>query len=559
MFIRVNSTPNSPRKSIQIVENNRINGKVKTKILRHVGIAIDDDEVQKLKALAQDIIAKMISEREKNSKQQSLFDSNSTPIHIKKKGRKPAKRIQDIIPVNQVTLDEIIEEKRVVEGIGEIGRIVFNNLDFNTLLKSKRDNGLLEDMILARLVMPCSKNKLQKVLAAQFDKEYDLQSIYRLMDKLHPMIDIIKQKVFDSTRKLFPNQGVDLMLFDVTTLYFESVDTDELRNYGYSKDHRFNTTQVVLALATNGDGLPIGYELFPGNTAEVKTLIHSIEKWRELFLIKQVCFVGDRAMFCEKNLKLLESYGHHYIVAAKLKNMSSEKKDQILDENNYKLDLFGNEIGWVAEIEHNNRRLICSYKSKRAINDAKNRKQILDKLNKVINNEQNADKFIRNNGIKKYTKTIGKSTLILDEDKIEEEAKWDGIHGVITNIKDLDPVEILSRYKRLWVIEEAFRINKTNLSVRPIYHFKKERIETHIALCYMSFAILKHLQYQVALTKKISVNEIIETLLNVQASIHVHKRTKDRYRIPGYMTHAATKIYKAFNLIRSQDAQIYIK
>jgi transposase len=148
--------------------------------------------------------------------------------------------------------------------------------------------------------------------------------------------------------------------------------------------------------------------------------------------------------------------------------------------------------------------------------------------------------------------------IILDQAKIDADAAWDGMHGVITNIRDCEPETILAKYKRLWVIEQAFRINKHNLKMRPIFHYKKERIESHIALCYMSFAILKHLQYRVSLTQKISVEDIIETLLDTQSSIHIHKVTKDRYRIPGHVSHKISKIYKALGMTRSQNAEIYL-
>src|SRR5581483_6318457 len=117
-----------------------------------------------------------------------------------------------------------------------------------------------------------------------------------------------------------------------TTLYFESTDTDELRNFGYSKDHRSNTTQVVLALATNSQGLPIGYELFEGNKAEVSTLVAAIESWKKIFNINKVCFVGDRAMFSQKNLQLLDQINYSYIVAAKLKTLPQDFIDKVFEE-----------------------------------------------------------------------------------------------------------------------------------------------------------------------------------------------------------------------------------
>lgn len=565
MFVRVNATPNSPRQSVQIVESKRDGHKVKTKILRHVGIALNTIELEKLKSFAYDIIATMKQEQEARSAQASLFpplDTKEEALSLeeqslkRKAGRRPAKKIEDILPLNQVTLDKIVEEKRIIEGVDDIAGPIYDKLGFNTVLSSKKISALLKSLVLARLVAPYSKHATQKLLENHFDKTYDLDAIYRLMDEIHPKIDLIKARVFNRTQQLFP-KGIHLMLYDVTTLYFESIQTDDLRQFGYSKDHRFNTTQVVFALATNEDGLPLGYELFQGNMAEVKTLCASIEKWQENLPITQVCFVGDRAMFCEANLKMLEEKGYTYIVAAKLRTQSKEIKDKILDESNYHIEGFGDEIGWIAEFTINNRRLITSYKTRRAHNDTKNREQITQKITKTLNTSKATKTLIRNNGIKKYTTTTGDAQTQLDTDKIQADSEWDGLHGVMTNIKETSPQKILQTYARLWVIEESFRINKHNLKMRPIYHYKKERIEAHIALCYMSFAVLRHLQYEVSLIQKVSPHDIMHELLNVQASIYRHTQTNDRYRVPGHITHKASKIYKALGILRSPNATIY--
>ena len=582
MFVRVNQTPNSPRQSVQVVESRRVGTQVKTKILRHVGIALDDQELEKLKSFAYDIIAKMKHEQEEASAQLSLLPSDDPAVTAqvlaaqageRKRGRPVTKNIEDILPPSQVSLDDIIEEKRIIEGVSEIAGPIYDKLGFGTLLPSKKASALLKSLVLARLVAPKSKRQLQSLLETQFDQPYELDTIYRLMDTLHPQIGQIKTRIFKHTEQLFP-QGISMMLFDVTTLYFESVDTDELRQFGYSKDHRFNTTQVVLALATNSDGLPLGYELFSGNTAEVKTLCASIEQWKQHLPIAHVCFVGDRAMFCEANLALLEEKGYHYVVAAKLRSMTKAMQSKILDDRHYQVTTFEKELGWVAEFmlevkiekgqekgekeQKKERRLITSYKTKRAACDAKNRHRVLEKIEKALGKSKETGKLISNQGIKKYTKTLSPSETIMDETKIAADADWDGMHGVITNIKDATAAEILQRYARLWVIEESFRINKHNLKMRPIYHWKPARIEAHIALCYMSFAVLRHLQYEVKLTQKLSPDEIMEELLNVQASIYVHKTSKDRYRVPGHITHKASKIYKALGLVRSPNATIYL-
>ncbi len=565
MFVRVKSTPNSPRKSVQIVESYREDTTVKQKIMRHVGIAMNEKEEQKLRDLAQDIIASMLTVNEKNSEQLSLFETAEGDLSAllkvnknKKPGRPAKKEIKDILPPEQVTLDMIVEHERIIEGVHEVGGYVYDELGYHKIFKSKRDNDLLKDMVLTRLVFPASKRKTQRILEDNFGKSHDLDALYSTMDKVFNQIDQIKKLTFARTQSLFP-ESVDLVLFDVTTLYFESIETDELRRFGYSKDCRFNTTQVVLALATNGDGLPISYELFEGNKAEVGTLIAAIEHWHTLFNIKSVCFVGDRAMFSKKNMALMEEKGYQYIVAAKLRTLPDNIKSEILSESRYYPTVLNDEFAWIGEFNHENRRLVVSYKKKRALKDVADRTRVLEKIEKVIGKKGQTQKLITNQGVKKFTKTDPQACTQLDEDKIAHDAMWDGLHGIITNIEDEKAETLLAQYSRLWVIEESFRINKHTLAMRPIYHWNPNRIHAHIAICYMTFSVLRHLQYRLNLTQKISIETVIDELRGIQSSIYVHKQTKDLYRVPGRITNTARKIYKAFNLTRSPDATVYLR
>jgi len=556
MYIRTKKTPNSPRQSIQIVEGYRDSlGNVKQRIVRHLGVFVDEIEKVKLVALAQDLITKIKAEREEASGQMSLLPDNFDSV---KKGRPAKKQLEDIIPVSEVKLSDIVEIKRVVEGVHQVGGYVYDQMNFNQLLPKKRDAEMLRDLVLTRMVRPDSKRGSLEYLSDQFARDHDLDAIYRMMDKLQIQIPKIKELCFNSTLSLIPNKEINLVFFDVTTLYFESIEVDELRAFGYSKDHRFNTTQFVLALATNEDGLPLGYELFSGNTAEVTTLIKAINSWQSYLKIKDVCFIADRAMFSKANLAALDESGYRYIVAAKLKTLKQEKQQQILSEENYTPTVIGNDFAWIADLEHEGKRLITSYKSKRAMNDAKERQNILDKIKKTIGESGSTKKLISNSGVKKYTSSEDNKSYI-DEEKIDQDKLWDGIHGIITNDKTIAPQEAIAKYARLWVIEAQFRINKHNLQMRPIFHWTEKRIEAHIAMCYMSFAVLKTIEYKVALTQKISVTNIALSLLSVQASILKHTKTGDLYRLPSAMKVEARKIYKTFNIKRLDHAEIYIK
>ncbi len=581
MFIRTTSTPNSPRKSVKIVESVREGYKVKQVMLLHVGVGANEEEIEKLKHLGQEFIVQEKARREKASNQPDLFEPLSQEERLaqlerfealkksRKMGRKPKVTLRDVTSQDLLSLADLVEENRVIEGIHEVAGHVYEQLGYDTLLKREKDKELLKDLVLMRFANPVSKLKSQNLLAKRYARTHDLDAIYRLLDKLFPQVDELKRLTFEKTKSTVPDT-IDILFFDCTTLYFESTQTDELRNFGYSKDHRFNTTQVVLALATNSDGLPIGYELFEGNKAEVKTLLACIDTWKEHFKIGKVFFVADRAMMSDENLSELEKKDYTYVVAAKLRSMSAQMQAQILSSDPYKPHSFGGQLGWIGEFEYNKRRLIVSYKPERARRDAHQRGQIIEKIKKRLGSQGATQKLITNQGVKKFTQTE-KSQTVLSQEKIDQDAMWDGLHGIITNIKAKkkpeeaqntqepdtgeDAADLLARYGRLWKIEESFRLNKHTLSMRPIYHFKPERIKAHIALCYMAFSLLRHMEYRVSLTQKISPETMIDELLNVQASLYRHMPSGRLFRMPGKVTHHAAKIYKAFQIIRNTHAQ----
>ena len=525
MYIRVTSTPNSPRKSVKVVESVREGFKVKQIMILHVGVASNETEIEKLKQIGKEFIVQEEIRREKQTGQQSLLHPLTAKERLqgielaiakKRRGRKPSITLQDVSQEDTLSLADLVEEKRVIEGFHDIAGHVYNSMGYDTLLERSKDNDILRDLVIMRLASPCSKLKAKQILDARFSKTHDLDSIYRMMDKLYPKIGELKKKTFEHTKSIVP-ETIDILFFDCTTLYFESTDTDEMRQFGYSKDHRFNTTQVVLALATNSDGLPIGYELFEGNKAEVKTLLACLNSWKQLFNIQSVCFVADRAMMSDDNLTILEQENYQYVVAAKLRSLPKKITSDILSEKNYRAQMINDDLGWVGEFNYQNRRLIVSYKTARASRDAYQRSQIIEKLKKRIGAKGDTKKLISNQGVKKYTKSENSMTT-LDQDKIERDTAWDGLHGVITNIRTEDASAILAKYGRLWKIEESFRINKHTLSMRPIYHFKPERIKAHIALCFMAFSVLRHMEYRIKLTQKISLESMLDELMHVQAS-----------------------------------------
>jgi transposase len=296
------------------------------------------------------------------------------------------------------------------------------------------------------------------------------------------------------------------------------------------------------------DGLPVDYELFAGDTYEGHTLIPALTKIRKKYHLDKIVLVADSALLSQENLAELEGEGLEYIVGARLKKVKNKLKDKILDPNNYKEITPGYQI---AHFSDSHREIVVSYSSKRALKDASDRKKALAKLKKKLEQSRSPKQHLSNSGYRKYLKVEGKSTLLLDEEKIASESLWDGLHGVVTNAK-LSGEEMLARYNDLWQVEAAFRVTKHDLQVRPVFHWKPRRIAAHIAICFTAYALVKHLEYRVRLCyKKLSIEKIRQLLIRVQTSILFDKEKRIRYGLPSKMKKEARKIYNAIGIKRS--------
>jgi len=528
MFVRVKTHPSSSYKQIQICHSFRESGKTRQKVIRHIGTARNENELLELKNLALTIKAQIEMENRLSFSNPIVGQNQETTV-------------------DQVNLLDVKEKGRYIEGFHEIFGKIFTQVGFGNILPKNQTDVLL-DVLLARIATPCSKSRTQKILSGEFGRDASLDRIYRMMDSLAENKDEVQKKVFETTKNL-SNGEIDLLLFDVTTLYFESIETDELRNFGFSKDQQFHMTQVVLALATTKEGLPVGYRLFPGNTAEVSTLITSLKDWRRILPIGKVIFVADRAMMSESNLTLLEEAKIEYVVAAKLKRMKGSIQSKILEGPKQREET---DRAYQDMILANGRRLIVTHSLKREEKDKKDREKGIERIQKKLGKGKSLKKLIPNYGYQKFIKIEGNGKVQLDEEKVKSEEEWDGFHGVITNCVGTNVDELLSHYRRLWVIEESFRIQKHTLRIRPIYHFKPERIEAHILLCYMAFSLMRYLEYELRkFDVKISMEEVRAVLWSVQVSM-LHDEALDRwYRMPSHFSKEAKKIYQIVGVKRT--------
>jgi transposase len=537
MFVRVRKHPGSKNCSVLICESYREGKKTQHRIISYLGATADPDKILALKAEGEKFIAEVKAAR--------------------------ANPVLHTDPAYTLTVNTH-EVARKNVGIRDTLGNLYDQLGFNNILKGKKIRRVLKSVVLTRFAEPSSKRKTCSILERRFNEEIPLDAIYYMMDQLAENLCTSQKIVFDATKKAI-GEAVDLILFDVTTLHLETVEQDELRNFGRSKNRRIDSTQVTLALATTKTGLPVGYQLFPGNTGEVSTLMACINLWRQTIAIKQVIIIGDRAMMSKHNVSRLQELGLQYIIAYPMKKAAAELKTQILNKISYVEANINNENYLKQEIKlPGDERLIVTFSEKRRAKDQKDREKLIAKLRAKLGKEKNAKKLVSNKGYLKFTEIDKKVHADINEDKILEDAKWDGLHGVLTNT-NLSAEEIVQRYRNLYVIEEAFRINKHSLKMRPIYHYNPNRIKAHIEICFLTFALIRHAQHifkQAGLT--ISVEELREELSPLEASILNDRETGKFYRMLGQMSFQAREIYKilgrekdlSLQVIDKQDYQI---
>lgn len=552
MFVKEVNKPNGAV-SIRIMKSVRRGNKTVQKTIRTLGQHKDPEEIAIIKKAAEALIVRMMNQNEP-----VLSGLDPSDIHAVKTWKKKVRDNKDDKSDQKVSVEDLKEECRYNDGIYDIFGSLYEQLKFDEIIcDTKQDdkwNETLEACVLARVAQPSSKKKTVQILEEQFDIKVDLDHVYRMMDHVYRLEDRIKSCVADQTTLLFKKK-VDVLLFDVTTLYFESTDRDDLRNFGFSKDCKFNQTQVVLALMTTTDGTPMGYELFAGNTSEGKTLIHVIEQMKERFELDHVVLVADRAMFNKDNLAKMEELKVKYVVAAKLRSMNKEIKEQILSSTTFKMNEVCGEVHWINEfMTKEDRRLIVSYSSKRAKKDKADRDRLLDKLKKKEKDGKlKITDIVNNQGSRKFI-TPAKNEATINHDKIKNDEQWDGLHGVITNQTGETAQKLLARYRDLWKIEEAFRFNKHDLKLRPIYHWKPERIRAHIAICYVAFALLSYAKIKLKENNiNISFETLREELIKAQSSLIREKTTKTLFSIPSKTTSLQKEIYRAFDISRKQS------
>jgi transposase len=539
MFVRIKTTPNSPRKSVQIVESVRDGSKIKQRIVRYVGIAMDDQELKKMVELAEHIKSKIEHEHVP-----TLFGAEEMAQQAIK-----TKNLQKEAEENlNVNLKNLEEEQRSIVGIHEVYGKIYNELGFGSILKKSSSSEVLKHIVMARIANPSSKRASVMRLEQDFGVSINLQAVYRMMDQLNSQAQQVMQDcAYNTTKELF-GQKIDVIFFDATTLYFESFEEDEFKQNGYSKDLKFSQPQVLISLMVTKQGMPIGYEAFPGSTYEGHTLIPILETIKARYQLDKVIFVGDSGILNSENLHALEKAQYEYIIGARLKNQKAAIKKKILDISSYQAHCEDAGVRLKDINLDEDHRLIVTHSALRAKKDAYDREKAIKKLTEKLKKNKDPKSLLSNYGYKKYLTIAGKSEICLNEKKLEEQIRWDGLHGIITNSKKLTPKELLEQYRGLWQVEESFRITKHDLKVRPIFHWTPDRVKAHLAISFMAFCCVRHLEYRVALQyEKMSPEAIRQELIRIQSSI-LKDKDGQRYVIPSKASTHGLKIYQVIGL-----------
>jgi len=344
-------------------------------------------------------------------------------------------------------------------------------------------------------------------------EELDLHHLYRAMAFLGEPIedgpgtrvlntprcakDWIEEALFEERRDLFST--IDLVFFDTTSIYFEGQGGEELGQYGKSKDHRPDLRQMVVGLVLDVHGWPLCCELWPGNTADVKSLLPVVHRLQQRFRVRRVIIVADRGMISAETIAALESkeIDCDYILGARLRAVKEIRERVLADRGRYQEVAPERQRSKdpsplkVKEVNIGERRYIVCLNEEQRRKDEADRKAIVEALREQL---KRGDKdLIGNKGYRKYLQVTQGEHFTLDEQKIKDEARYDGKWVLQTNLAD-EPAMIALAYKELWMVETMFRTMKSILETRPIYHKRDETIRGHVFCSFLALLLKRALE-----------------------------------------------------------------
>ena len=530
--MRINKTKSKNMEHYSIIQDINKNGKRTTKVYENIG------NFEKLKQRAGDEdplvwLKNYVQELNKKEKE------NKMPVIIKKDPSKVIdKNVQSSFNVGYLFLQDIYYKLK----LDKICNIITEQHQFKFDL-----NDILSKLIYSRILFPASKLKtleLSKRFLEQPNFEY--QHIERVLPVICENMDFIQSELYKNSNE-YMKRNNKILYYDCTNYYFEIEEEAGLKQYGKSKENRPNPI-VQMGLFMDGNGIPLAFDITPGNTNEQTTLQPLEEKIIKDFEFSEFVVCTDAGLASKANRKFNNKNNRKFVTTQSIKKLKSHLKNEALDLTKgwklpgssktynisklrtdekliekYKDKIFYKER-WIKE-DNLEQRLIVTYSVKYQEYQKNIRNNQISRAQKIIENNPNKLKKPKQNDPKRFIKTLNvtkdgelaeKNIYMINQSIIDEEAKYDGLYAVCTNLEDCVE-DIIRVNKRRWEIEESFRIMKTDFKSRPVYHSKDEMIKAHFITCFLSLIIYRYVEKK--LDEKYTAPEIIETLRDMNMKL----------------------------------------
>lgn len=373
---------------------------------------------------------------------------------------------------------------------------IYNYLGFD-----RCSDSVIRDLIVARIYQPSSKRETKEVLSDLFGIEYSLITIYRHLKKAidKKLKDQFQAALINFT-KVGLNDSLRLVFYDVTTLAFDSQIKAGLKDFGFSKDHRFTDVQIIVGLVVNRNGFPLYFDVFNGKTFEGNTFVSVVDKVKDLLKNPDLVVIADAAMISRINIEELDKRNIGFIVGARLANMPVKLQEQI------SRNVLGQDLE-TTTVNYLNHRLICQYRSQRAAKDRSDREKQIERAKTAISSPSQIVRRFR------FVQAVN-GKYAVNSSLIEKAKRLEGIKGYLTNTS-LDEATVIDRYQDLWKIEKAFRLTKTDLEARPVFLRLDETITCHLIVVFAGLAICRFLE--------IKTNMSIQKILKIAKIVLTHQ------------------------------------
>ncbi|MDY0373091.1 MAG: IS1634 family transposase [Candidatus Izemoplasmatales bacterium] len=515
MFIATTKSPVTGKVSVYLKEGYRENGKVKHRNLKFYGF-LDDLEQEDPNVL-------------ENLKEAAKLMGKESGAILKISIDLSKQKTDQKIPLNYgyVFLEAIYNELRISEFI--------NNYQAKTNVSYSLDN-ILKLLVFSRSLNPASKKRTYEQKGNYFFElpDFSLDDVYRSLTHLSTMKDELTLHIHNRIQET-KGRDCSLVFYDVTNYYFESENLEGLRQKGVSKENR-ETGIVQMGLFIDREGIPITYELFPGNTNDLATMKPLLQKIKKEYNLGKITIVADKGNNSGENLAYIDNEEDFYIISQRIRARGTELANIVLDQEDYEWNSDNTFKSKTVERERLVKRsdgstysitehLLCFW-SQNEESYQRNKRGFLDeKIEKFINNPSllNASNSF---GVKKYfkkmmiDKTTGevlktKPTYVFNQEKYERDLALDGYYCIVTNDLSLEPLDIIHHYHQLSKIEESFKVTKTDLEGRPIYVWTDEHIKGHFLTCYLALTLYRLLQLK--LDKPYPIHQLKEALNSANA------------------------------------------